>query len=893
VRHARRFRCRGVNEAPHNNAANMKLLERSTELDRLTALLRTASGGEGRLVFLGGEAGVGKTSLVREFCRSVPSPVRVLTGGCDPLSAPRPLGPLIDIASAVGGELERLLQTNGPRHEIFREFLPMLLAGNKPSVVVFEDVHWADDATLDLLRYLGRRIDAAPVLLIVTYRDDELGPRHPLRLVVGDLATAASVYRIALSPLSIDAVRALAEGSGLDPAALHSRTGGNPFFLTEVLTFSGHGTPPTVRDAVLARAARLSPVARETLEVAAVIGLRSESWLLAELSGTGIEDCISAGMLRVEPNALAFPHELSRNPILEVIAPDRQVLLHRRVLRGLQRNSGGFSDLARLAHHAEGAGDGEAVLAYAPAAAERAAAVRAHREAAAQYARALRFAGNLAPERRADLLERWSLECSVTDQLPEAVEATREALEIRRALGDRISVGDNLRLLSTLLFELGRRAEAEEACLAAVRVLDRIPPGPSLALSYSELCRLRTESGDFLKAVSWGEKALAVASQAGDRPSVIEATIILGDARVRAGDRKRGFALIERGLLEASEASIEQLVARGMQCLAIATLLTREQDRTERYVKQLLDYALEHDLPVWRAWGLSFMARTYFHQGRWTEASQTATAALRVQGAGKVPPIWALISLGHLRARQGDPEAAPVLDQAFQLAGSIGHYEPVMTLRGIRAEAAWLAGDHARTLEEAGGVYDRAVAAGDEWCIGELAFWMWRAGKPPALPARTAEPYALQMAGNWEAAAANWRARGRPYEEAQALADSGDVAVLRRALAQFERLGARPAAAFVARRLRALGAHDIPRGPRHATRAHPHKLTPREVEILSLVAKGFRNSDIADRLYLSPKTVDHHVSSILGKLGLRTRTAAAAEFARWSAAPDRERLLQR
>ncbi len=283
----------------------MKLLERSTELDRLTALLRTASGGEGRLIFVGGEAGVGKTSLVREFCRSVQSPVRVLTGACDPLSAPRPLGPLLDIASTVGGELDRLLQTNGPRHEVFRAFLRMLLAGQKPSVVVFEDVHWADDATLDLLRYLGRRIDTAPTLLIVTYRDDELGPRHPLRLVVGDLATAAGVYRIAVSPLSIDAVRMLAEGTGLDPAALHSRTGGNPFFLTEVLAYGGQGTPPTVRDAVLARAARLSAVARETLEVAAVIGFRSESWLLAELRGTGIEDCVAAGMLRVEPNALS------------------------------------------------------------------------------------------------------------------------------------------------------------------------------------------------------------------------------------------------------------------------------------------------------------------------------------------------------------------------------------------------------------------------------------------------------------------------------------------------------------------------------------------------------------------------------------------------------------
>lgn len=871
----------------------MKLLERSTELDRLRALLHTARTGEGRLVFLGGEAGVGKTSLVREFCQSVQSQFRVLTGTCDPLSAPRPLGPLVDIANGVGGELERLLQGNGPQHEAFGAFLRVLSAGQKPSVVVFEDLHWADEATLDLVRYVGRHLGSVPALLIMTYRDDELGPRHSLRVVIGDLATAVGVYRIALPPLSLDAVRALAEGTGMDAAALHSSTGGNPFFVTEVLAFSGRGTPPTVRDAILARAARLSGVARETLEMAAVIGVESESWLLAELGPDGIEECISAGMLRAEPDALAFRHELSRNAILDAITPVRQILFHRLVLKALQQKSGGFSDLARLAHHAEGAGDGEAVLAYAPAAAERAATLRAHREAAAQYARALHFAGDLTAERRADLLEHLSLECSLTDQIPEAIEARRSALETRRRTGDRLNEGEDLRLLSTLLFAIGRPTEAEATCLSAIRLLEELPPGAPLALAYGQLSEIRTEAGDLVGGMALAERAMALADGIGDRESQVLAAIGLGDASVRAGDRERGFALIEEGWQLAREASFEEGIARALRSLAIGTLFTREHARSEKYLHQLLDFSAERDLPVWRGWALSFLSRTYFHEGRWAEASDAATAALRVPRPRMMFRVWALITLGHLRARQGDPEATHVLDEALERAESIQHYESVMTVRGVRAEAAWLAGDWPRALEEAGAVYDQALAAGDEWCIGELAFWMWRAGKPPPLTTRTAEPYAQQMAGNWEAAAASWHERGRPYDEAQALADSGDVAVLRRALEQFERLGARPAATFVARRLRALGARDIPRGPRHATRAHPHRLTEREVEILTLVAKGFRNSDIADRLYLSAKTVDHHVSSILGKLGLRTRTAAAVEFARWSAVQDKEAIPQR
>ncbi len=873
--------------------AQVKLLERSTELDRLAALLTAARHGEGRLVFVGGEAGVGKTSMIEAFLRAVRSSVCVLIGRCDPLSTPRPLGPLVDIANSVGGEVERLLEGGAAQHEVFAAVQRLFSAGRQPRVVVLEDLHWADGATLDLVRYLARRLSSLPTLVIVSYRDDELGPWHPLRVAVGDLATAAGVYRVALAPLSLGAVKMLAEGSDFDPELLHSRTGGNPFFLSEVLAFGGEGTPPTVRDAVLARVARLSAVARETLETAAVIGVRCESWLLTEVAEAGIEECLSAGMLRSEPNFLAFRHELSRDAISEAITPSRRRAIHRAVLKALCGWPGGFNDLSRLADHAEGADDAAAVLRYAPPAAEQAAAVRAHGQAAAHYGRALRFAGTLGSEQRADLLERLALELRVSDQYPEAIKAWRAALTIREQTGNRLKQGENLWQLSRLQPSVGHRSEAEASCLSAIRVLEGLASNQLLAQGYSQLSCLKTEDGDLAEGIALAKRAVVVAEEATDPESHVVAVLALGDALVRSGDRERGLALIEQSLRDARKASFEEATALSLRNMAIAGMYARDQIRAEDYLNQLLDYASEYNLPSWRGWALGFLARTYFLQGRWAEADNASTAALGASGSRLITRVWALMTLGHLRARRGDPEAWPVLDEAFDLAVSLQHYESVITLRAIRAEAAWLAGDPHRTLEEARSLYQRASQGGDGWAVGVLAFWMWRAGEPPDASPEIAEPYALQMAGNWEAAAASWHERGRPYEEAQALADSCDVSVLRRALGQFDHLGARPAMAYVARGLRALGVHNIPRGPQSATRTHPHKLTEREAEILALMAKGFRNSEIADRLYLSAKTVDHHVSSVLSKLGLRTRTEAAAEFVRWTVTQSQEPPLKK
>ncbi len=219
----------------------MELLERKTYLDDLRGFLTQATRGYGCMLFLGGEAGVGKSSLVQAFARSVDGRARVLTGACDPLSTPRPLGPILDISDTLGPEISTLIRTSAPQFELFRSILAELRK-NSPSVVVIEDAHWADEATLDLLRYLGRRMADVPALIVVTYRDDEVGLDHPLRRVAGELAAQPAVRRMALRPLSQTAVAQLATGSNFDAVELFELTDGNPFFVTEVISVGEVGT---------------------------------------------------------------------------------------------------------------------------------------------------------------------------------------------------------------------------------------------------------------------------------------------------------------------------------------------------------------------------------------------------------------------------------------------------------------------------------------------------------------------------------------------------------------------------------------------------------------------------------------------------------------------------
>jgi DNA-binding CsgD family transcriptional regulator/tetratricopeptide (TPR) repeat protein len=850
----------------------MELLERERYLGDLSERLAVARDCGGCAVLLGGEAGVGKTVLLQDFCTRQRD-MRVLWGYCDDLFTPRPLAPLHDIARQTQGALLVAMGSGASRDDIFSAALDEL--ERTPTLAVFEDMHWADEATLDLLKFLGRRIHGTRSMIVVSYRDDEVGPRDPLRVVIGDLPRS-STHRMFFAPLSESAVAQLAHQAGRPAEGLYGITGGNPLFLTELLAAGADSVPVTVRDAVLARAARLPPAAREIAELVSVVPGKAEPWLLdqtARPDAVGLEGCLRIGMVLSEDGALSFRHELVRRALEDSLALPHRLNLHAKVLTVLAARPA--VPAARLAHHASGARDAEAVRRFAPLAAAQAASVGAHREAASHLETVVPYAGDFAPADRARLLEQLSYECFLTGRYVRASEVRQAALEIWRGVGADLQEGDALRWLSRLSWFEGRRAEADRYCADAIRVLESLPPSPALAQAYSDRASLAMESHENDAAIELAQRAIVLAESWTNDLIISDASSVLGTARVIVGDNA-GWADLQRALQLALAGGFQEQVASAYTELAAMTVSRRQYDEAARHLAAGLAYCEERNLDFLQPYMLAYRARLRLEQGHWLEASEDAEAVLFHPRATPVTRIPALRTLGHLRIRRGDPDASSPLEEARALAGPEPELQRLGTLAAVCAEAAWLAGDLPSVVRAVMPAYERVSQRQDPRMKGELAAWLWRANALEGTPSDIEEPCALEIAGNWQAAARAWQILGCPYEHAIVLGRYGGEPEQREALAIFERLGAAPAAEALRRQMRSRGLRGIPRGARASTRRNPLGLTPREADILALLSKGLRNSVIAKRLFVSTKTVDHHVSSILAKLGVQSRTEAIA-----------------
>jgi ATP/maltotriose-dependent transcriptional regulator MalT len=853
----------------------MDLIERDAHLAVLSDCLADVSTGTGRLVLVSGEAGIGKTSLVAAFAGPQREHLRVLWGICDALFTPRPLGPLHDIAAQLGGSLSQMLASGEDRTAIFSTVFGELQA--RPTIMVIEDVHWADEGTLDLLRYLGRRISQTTALLLVTYRDDELTLEHPLRITLGDLLTSAATQRILLPPLSEQAVLTLIGDRDLNAAHLHQLTAGNPFFVTEVLDSQAEAIPATLRDAVLARSARLSPAGRSALEAAAVIGGRINLALLekvTEMDIAGVEECLAGGILLSEEEGLVFRHELARQIILDVISPQRKRTLHQIVLNALAAQPTAGLDLARMAHHAEAIGDSAAVLQYAPPAAHQATSQGAHREAAALYALALRFAHQLAPAEHAALLEAYARECNLTERQAEGIAALRNALEIWMNVGDILKQGHTLAFLAVMLRNHGDLQAAEQASQEAVALLEPLPAGRELALAYRVQSTMQFARRDIETALTLGGKAIAIAESLAEQDVLATAHVAVGSAMLFL-DYERGCAYLEQQLAIGRESWHELYVANLLAYLGSCSVELFQLPRAERYLADGITFAYERGLEIFNRFMLAWMAMTCLHTGRWDKASEILSQTSQLPARSVFSRIPTLVATGLLRARRGDPGADSVLDEALALAAPTGSLSSMGMVYAACAEAAWLAGSPEDSRAAAGAAYDLAVSKKHPWLAGELAYWLWQAGEKVPLHDWLAAPYRLQISGDWRRAAETWANLGCPFLQARALA-AGDPPAQIRALEIFAQLGARPSAENLRAQLQAAGAVGIPTRPHSSTRENPFGLTNRQLDVLELLIEGLSNAEIATRLHITPKTVDHHVSAVLGKLQVDSRSAAAA-----------------
>jgi DNA-binding CsgD family transcriptional regulator len=844
------------------------LLEREDELQSLADAAARARAGHGSTVLVGGEAGIGKTSLIRALRERVAGTLAVLVGSCEPLSVPVPLGPVRDLLDAAG--VEEQMPLHGEDRLALGRAVLEALDGRAPVVAVFEDVHWADPMTLDVIRILARRVEERGVLILVTFRDDEVAANESLRLLLGDLATYPTVTRLELRPLSGQAVRSLAGSQGLDVGDVMRATGGNPFLVVESIAAGGR-LPASVKDAALARAGRLSAAARQLVDVAAVLGPRPEYAILETIlsdCAQSVEEALARGVLIADGDALGFRHELIREALESSISPPRRSALHAKVAETLAQG-GGSSDYARMAHHAELGGLTDEACRYASAAAREAAQLGALRETRLQSERALRLGAGLEPAERFELLLLFSRAANfASSDLGETVRASEEAVAIADRMGDDARRGRALITLAWALWSADRVAEASAAARRAVDALENEGEPETLARARSTHIRIEATALDPEVAIAEGPAALELASRVGADEVTIDVRISIALARGQSGDPE-ALPMLETVLADALARGLAIQAVRTYVNMLVIAAMQRDHSRIDRLMPEALAFCDEHHTPIPALAMESFRARSLLDRGRWDDA---LIATNRCVGTWHAEVPMACAVEGLIALRRGAEEGWDTITRAWgeieDLPSASRHG---MTFAAL-IEGAWLRGEHAAALE-----YLRtacALPSTRRFARGcaEIALWAARYGLPFEAPSIAPDAVALELAGDWRAAVRAWHEIDAPYEAALA-ALPGDERAARDAIATLRRLGAEGAVRAFARERAAVGA-STSRGPRRSTLAHPAGLTRREQEVLEEMASGASNPAIAQALHLSERTVAHHVSAILGKLGASNRVRA-------------------
>jgi DNA-binding CsgD family transcriptional regulator len=845
------------------------LLEREDELELLVAVAHGAAAGTGCVVFVGGEAGIGKTSLVRALRDRIGERVRALIAGCEPLSVPVPLAPLRELAESAGAA--DLAGLGSDDKLVLARALAGALERCAPVVAVVEDVHWADPLTLDLVRLLARRAEGMAVVLVLTFRDDEVAANRPLELLLGDLASAPAVRRIALRPLSDRAVGELAGSSGVDVEELARVTGGNPFLVVEAVAAGGR-LPVSVRDAALARAGRLSAAGRAVVDAGAVIGQRFAPALLESVvpeSTTGVEEALARGVLVADGSQLGFRHELIREALESCIAPPRRAALHARVFAALRERPA--VDNARLAHHAELGGLAREACRCAIAAAAEAERIGAMRETRLQAGRALRLGGELASEQRFELLLQYTLAGDfASERFEDAVAAGREAVALAVEMDDAVRHGRALVTLAWPLWSLERVAEAKTAVEQAIAVLEPTGEVGALARAHCTLLRMEATAFDPGVVIEAAPRALALADEAGLDEVRIDVAISVGLARGQRGLPDAPSVLLE-ALDAARRAGLAIQMVRTYVNLMVVAVALRDHALVDRVQSEALPLFETFGTPLPAIAVRAFRARSLLDRGRWDEAQEILSRGDEVwQGEWPVARAY----VGLIGARRGEAGAHAEIERGWELLGRMVTPESSRhgMIRLALVEASWLAGDDALTLERLRAARESEATGRFARSGGELALWARRYGIEFDPPAHAPLPVQLELHGDWRSAIQAWRELEAPYEAALA-ALPGDDRAAREALSLLHRLGAKAAARAFARERAQRGARAW-RGPRRSTLANPAGLTRREQEVLEQLATGATNAAIAGELHLSERTVAHHVSAILAKLSAANRTAA-------------------
>lgn len=842
------------------------LLERDGELEQLLDALATALRGPGSGIAVSGESGAGKSSVIAAALDRARG-FRVLRGQCEPLQTPRPLGPFRELGLRA---VDEAVGTDARLGDYGEALFTELAA--EPTVLVVEDLHWADEASAELLRFLARRVEAAPLLLVLTYRDTEVGVRHPARPLLGDFAVLDGVRTLALAPLTVDAVATAVSGTGLDPARVHAVTGGNPFFVAQVAREPDRPLPSSVRDAVLARLADVELDDLEVLQLVACAPDRLDARLLPHVGVdlATLRRLEETALLAYDEVGLAYRHELARLAVESTIPPGGAVGLHVRLIEALE--SLDQRDPAVLTHHAVAARDSARATTYAQAAADEAVATASNREAAAFLEIALdHLPSSVEPAQRAGLLLQHSLQLYVTGRIPEAIASARASVPAAEAAGLPAMVAEAYSVLAILEYHSARRHHVDVHMARALEIAESAEVPVTLVRTAFNDGFLAMLGSDLDRAGRAAARVQDLAAQL-DLDEYVTAGHLL-EALIGAvgGDQDARERALELGRT-ARDRGWDELGSRAYDVVAFADIVQGNLRGLQEVVDAGIAHADRRDLPVSRLWIVSARATLHLLLGRWNAAVEDAESVL--EGARLPGCMHPDLVIATVRMRRGDAEVDRHTESMYAAAQGLDECMRILEAHVVLAEAVWLTGrGDSRVLEAAGRLALVGSAPDTRWPAGHLAVWLRRLGIPFEEPADIPEPFRSSLDGRHSDAAEWWRRSGNPFNEALARFDSDDLEERLRAVTILDRLGAGGAADRLRRQLRQEGVTSVPKRPTDTTRANPGGLTNRQLEVARMLARGMTNTEIATEVWISPKTAEHHVSAVLAKLGLPNRRA--------------------
>ena len=865
------------------------LVEREDAIKQFSKAADKLSDGYGGIVLVSGESGIGKTSLLEEARQNSKHNFTFFWSGSDPLFTPRPFGPVHDIAAELSTELLDLLEGGASPSSIFAQFYAALEAAKQPIVLVFEDAHWADYATLDLFRFLARRIAFVNCLLVISYRDDEVDEKHPFRQVL-DILPSGHTHRIPIAPLTEGGVELLAQGSGRDIAKLHEITAGNPFYITELLAIGtkiSDVIPASVKEAINSRLAHLAEGERKFLETISLIPNSVSTELIDELRGPEGETfamaCVARKLLVIDSNEdFRFRHELARLGTLAGVSANKQKRLHIEILNALERCNQ-KDGLALLIHHSAGALDAKRVLKYAPSAASRAAKIGAHREAASYLATALRFVDEAETEVAAQLYEDWAYESGLALKIDDdVIEARRHAITLWRALGRKEKVSENLRWLSRLHWYRGEAAEAEHFANETIKILESIPKSSERAMAYSFRSQLDMLNDRMDEAVDWGNRALAIEEEYPNPEIRVHALNNVGSAMVLRGNED-GEALLMESLDLSLQHGFHEHAARVYTNFSDYCLRYKKIDVAEKMIAEGIAFDTSYDLDSWTYYLLGIQSYLRMEQGRLEDAETISMGVLGLEQLTLLMKLPALTVLARAQLRLGRSTYVDYLNQSLENSFATDELQYIIPARLGAIEAAWLRGNPDAAYAQLKWLSELAPSDMDHWRAGEMAEWVHRFSFDLKVESEfeLPEPYQLELAGDYLAAAELWMSLGIPYNAALSLIHTDEqqaAEALPRAYRILDSIGAKATIAMVRDKAERFGIlSKLPRarrGPYRKTRQHPAGLTAKEQEVLAHLVGGATNQDIAEVLSRSQRTVENHVSSILSKLNVANRMEA-------------------